>query len=437
MQIKDLNPHPRNPRKAEQKKLEMLAKSLIEFGSLDGFIFNSRTKRLISAHQRQKVLPKDARIIIDQRYDKPTPQGTLAVGYVEYLGERHPYRQVDWPEEKESAGLIAANKGAGEWDLPKLQEFVIELDSSNFDLDLTMFDKEELKDLFGKDFGGDKAKDAIEDDVPVVPKVPVSKLGDLYELGEHRLLCGDSTDKATVERLMNGVKADITFTSPPYNLGKFEVSGPKATNPGRKEKYLTVKDDMSPEKYEQFIFDVIAVYLPISTSVLLNIGLMEGNKRPVMNVIHRHLDSFKETLYWKKSTSTPHIQPGIVTSLVEPIFAFGTHNSRQFKSATFKGNCNNVIEGQNASGNEYAKIHAATFPVYLPEWIITNFSTGAVIDPFGGSGSTLIACEKTKRKCFMMELDPHYIDVIVSRWCKYTGCISIKRNGEPMEWNLN
>jgi hypothetical protein len=172
---------------------------------------------LVGGHQRKSIIPEDARIFVEKRHTKPTGAGTVAEGYVEYLGERWPYREVDWNDEREKAANIAANKGAGEWDLTKLQEFVVELDEKNFDLDLTMFDSDELKDLFGKDFAANQEKDAIEDEVPEV-KESISKLGDLYELGDHRLLCGDSTDKATVELLMNGEKADMVFTDPPYGM---------------------------------------------------------------------------------------------------------------------------------------------------------------------------------------------------------------------------
>ena len=171
MKLSDLSPNPRNPRKAEQKKLEMLAKSLIEFGSLDGFIYNIRSKQMVGGHQRSKVLPKDARVIIEQRFDKTTPQGTRAVGYVEYLGERWPYREVDWNENKEKAANIAANKGAGEWDLPKLQEFVLELDNANFDLDLTMFDGDELKSLFGSKEVEIKEKE-LDENIPTEKECP-------------------------------------------------------------------------------------------------------------------------------------------------------------------------------------------------------------------------------------------------------------------------
>ena len=134
-------------------------------------------------------------------------------------------------------------------------------------------------------------------------------------------------------------------------------------------------------------------------------------------------DTFKDVIYWKKKTVAPHIQKGVINNLVEFILCFGDGN-RKFVNAQFgQGTYWNVIEGANASGNEYSEIHKATFPVYLPENIITNFTgrNAIVIDSFGGTGTTLIACEKTARDCRMMELDPKYCDVIIKRWQDFTG----------------
>lgn len=428
MKIKDLTKNPNNPRTITDAKKSMLVKALARFGDLSGIVYNRKTKHLVGGHQRRDVLDQDAPITILRKYSKPTKTGTIAEGYIQIGTDRFAYREVYWDAHTEKAANIAANKGAGEWDPAKLSEWIKDLNTFdvNFDLDLTMFDSDEIKDIVGIEVAAHTrtGKTGVdEDELPEMPE-PTTKPGDLYLLGEHRLLCGDSTSAGAVARLMNEAKADITFTSPPYNLGTFKVTG-KATNkivePQRKQKYLTVTDDLTPEAYEKFLLDFINIALGVSESVLVNVGLMEANKRPVMRVIHTLIDQFKETLYWKKSTSTPHIQAGIVTTLVEPIFCFGKHNSRMFRTATFKGSCPNVVDGANAGGNEFAKVHSATFPVYLPEWIIENFSRGAVFDPFGGTGTTMIAAEKLRRKSFLMELDPSYCDIIVARWEKYTG----------------
>lgn len=425
LRVKDLKPNPKNPRKCTDRKQTQLRKNLYEYGDLSGVVFNRKSGQLVGGHQRSKNFDSGAEVEIVKAYKTPTRTGTVAEGFIVSNGERFTYREVDWDGPKEKGANIAANAGAGIWDTELLQETLVDLSSFDvdYDLDLTMFDEDQLKE-----FGGVNVKEHTrvsstgtdEDEVPEKAP-PQAKLGEIYLLGQHRLMCGDSTDDKQVARLLRDVTPDLCFTSPPYNLGKFKPSGKKVNVPKREQKYLTVADDLSESDYEKFLIDFISIAIARCTSTMVNVGLMEANKRPVMRVVNHFLDQFKETLYWKKSNSTPHIQAGIVTSLVEPIFCFGQYASRCFRTANFKGNCPNVVEGPNAGGNEFADVHAATFPVYFPEWAIENFSQGAIYDPFGGSGTTLIACEKTNRPCFMMEIDPSYCDVIIARWEKYTG----------------
>ncbi len=153
--LSDLPKNPKNPRKISDKKLQMLQKSMAEFGSLDGIIFNKILNRLTGGHQRQKVDP-DAEVVITKTYDAPTDTGTVAEGYCIIQGERYPYREVEWSEAKDKAANIAANKGAGQWDYAQLSEWMLELDSLNFDMDLTLFDDEERENIFsgqGKNSG--------------------------------------------------------------------------------------------------------------------------------------------------------------------------------------------------------------------------------------------------------------------------------------------
>lgn len=145
--LKDLSPNPRNPRRISDEKLGMLKKSILEFGDLGGIVFNETTGRLIGGHQRQKVLPETAEIEIEKQYHEPTRTGTVAEGYVSVDGERYSFRKVRWPEEREKAANIAANKHGGEWELPILSEWLLELDAMNMDMDLTGFDSLELENM--------------------------------------------------------------------------------------------------------------------------------------------------------------------------------------------------------------------------------------------------------------------------------------------------
>lgn len=145
--LKDLKPNEKNPRKASDEKVEMLRHTLAEFGDISGFVYNKKTKRLVGGHQRQKAMPPEAAIKITKTYSPATKKGTTAVGYVLYRGERFAFREVEWDQAKEQAANIAANKGAGEWDEKLLSEMMRELDASEFDLDMTLFDNDERADL--------------------------------------------------------------------------------------------------------------------------------------------------------------------------------------------------------------------------------------------------------------------------------------------------
>lgn len=146
--LKDLKGNPENPRVASPEKLAMLKKSLAEFGDLSGIVYNRTTKMLIGGHQRKEVFPKDSKVIIQKKYTRPTKTGTVAEGVVEAGGERYAYREVVWDEVKEKAANIAANKGAGSWELDKLGDWMKDLDGMGFDLDLTMWDADERLQFF-------------------------------------------------------------------------------------------------------------------------------------------------------------------------------------------------------------------------------------------------------------------------------------------------
>lgn len=147
MEISNLAANPRNPRIASEKRLEMLKKALQEFGDLSGIVFNKKTGHLVGGHQRTKIFDPKTSITIEKKYRKPTPTGTVAIGWFEIDGERHSYREVVWDEMKESAAMIAANKGAGDWDNPMLGSVLRSLQDFEFDVSLSMFEDIEVKAL--------------------------------------------------------------------------------------------------------------------------------------------------------------------------------------------------------------------------------------------------------------------------------------------------
>ncbi len=147
MEIKDLAPNPRNPRRITDDKLAALKRTLAEFGDLGGFVFNRKTKRLVGGHQRAKVFDGKSKIVIEKKYTKPTKTGTVAEGFVLFGDERFKYREVLWDDMREKAANIAANKGAGEWDEQILAEWVRDIGDFGLDVELTMFDDVERSEL--------------------------------------------------------------------------------------------------------------------------------------------------------------------------------------------------------------------------------------------------------------------------------------------------
>ena len=324
----------------------------------------------------------------------------------------------DMTESQKKAYIIADNKlalNAG-WDTAMLTIEMQELEDEGFDLTLLGFDDKELNALLQPEVVEGLTD---EDAVPDVPDEPKTKLGDIYILGNHRLMCGDSTSIDDIEKLMDGNKADICFTSPPYNAGSLDIKG----NAGTQKKYNSFDDNQTEDEYKDFVISNLNCIFSVCNEVLYNIGLVEGNKRVIIDVLAHYREQFKDIIYWKKNNVAPHIQGGVINNLVEFILCFGD-GKRKFQNAQFtQGSYYNVIEGSSAAGNEFSKIHKATFPTYLPENIIQNFCPvkGSILDTFGGTGTTMIAAEKLSRKSYLIELDPKYCDVIVKRWEDFTG----------------
>jgi len=324
----------------------------------------------------------------------------------------------DMTESQKKAYIIADNKlalNAG-WDTTMLTVEMKDLEDEGFDLKLLGFDDKELNALLQPDIV-DGLTD--EDAIPDVPEEPKTKLGDIYILENHRLMCGDSTSIDDIEKLMDGNKADICFTSPPYNAGSLDIKG----NARTQKKYNSFDDNQTEDEYKDFVISNLNCIFSVCNEVLYNIGLVEGNKRVIVDVLAHYREQFKDIIYWKKNNVAPHIQGGVINNLVEFILCFGD-GKRKFQNAQFtQGSYYNVIEGSSAAGNEFSKIHKATFPTYLPENIIQNFCPlkGSILDTFGGTGTTMIAAEKLNRKSYLMELDPKYCDVIVKRWEDFTG----------------
>jgi len=278
-----------------------------------------------------------------------------------------------------------------------------------FNIGLTGFDENELEDLLGN------AEEGLtdEDDVPPIPVEPVSQLGDVWILGEHRLMCGDSTDLAQVEILMGGGKADMVFTDPPYNVN---YSGRGQNNLGTIE-----NDDMDTASFNIFLDDVfnscLAAMKPLAPIYVCHPDSLSG---PKLAFERSFAERFRKssTIIWMKQSAGMGWQD--YRAQHEPIL-YGWKEGKG-KHYFCKDRTKTTV-WQIGRDAQSGYVHPTQKPVALPEEAIQNSSkkSQVVLDLFGGSGSTLIACEKTDRKARLMELDPIYVDVIIHRFEQFTG----------------
>ena len=321
----------------------------------------------------------------------------------------------DFTEEEQKQFIIKDNVGFGEWD---------------WDMLANEWDAEQLEDwgLDIPDFGVTELPAAEEDDYEMPDQVQTDiVLGDLFEIGEHRLLCGDSTDSDAVAKLMNGEKADISFTSPPYNVG-----GSVDNKKGEKKMYINSEDNL--DNYTQFLQDSLNVSFLYSRYSFYNLQLLSNNMFDILNWIGDNTMYVKDILIWNKKNCPPNIVKGAFNTKFEFIFCFDlNHKQGRNFPCSWQGKFSNVIDLESNLNNQETDLHRAGFPVSFPSWIIEKMDfSKSVLDLFCGTGTTMVAAHHLKRKCYGMELDPKYCQVIVDRMKKLDPSLVIKKNGVPL-----
>lgn len=393
--LKMLKPYERNAKKHGPDQVKKLKASILEFGFLTPCLID-RDYNIIAGHGRV-MAAKDLGL------------ESVPCVFIEGL-----------TDEQRRAYILADNRlgELGEWDFDLVFDELAELDELGFDIELTGFEMpEEIPEVIEDGFDEDS-----------VPDEPRCKLGDLWQLGNHRLICGDSTDVNVIERLMGGQQAEIAFTSPPYNVGA------SATLNGNTHmtdcKYQSGNDDLSD--YDDLLAGTTDNMLMFSKWAFINLQMLANNKQTICEWLNNYKDMLCDIAIWYKTATAPAMAERVMNSQYEFIFIFSNeNNSRAIGTKNFRGTVSNVYEGSAQRKNEYAEVHSATFPVDFAEHFIKNFTntTDSVLDVFGGTGTTLIVCEQLNRKCFMCELDPHYCDIIISRWETLTGREAVLING--------
>ena len=385
----DLIPYANNSRTHSDEQVLQIASSIKEFGFLNPVIIDA-DNGIIAGHGRVMAAKK------------------LGIDELPCIDASH------LTEAQKKAYIIADNKlalNAG-WDDSILRVEFEALKELDFDLELTGFSLDEIEGLEIEEIAPEYEEDA-DGEITEPPAEPKTKEGDVWVLGKHRLMCGSSTNLSAVEKLMNSEKADIVFTSPPYNVGK--------TPNGNDNKYIGYQDNQSDQNYIELLVDFTNNGLMFADYVFCNVQSVSGNKLALIDYLYKMKEVFADTMIWDKETAEPAMARRVMNSRFEYIYIFSKEANRAVGKKDFRGTVPNIFSLNSRAGKEFAKIHKATFRVELPEYFIETFCESSIIDLFGGTGTTMIAAEKKGVKSYLMELDPRYCDVIINRWQSLTG----------------
>lgn len=388
--IGDIRPYEKNPRKNDDA-VKYVAESIKQFGFKVPIVID-KDGVIVAGHTRYKAAKK------------------LNLNEVPCIVAD------DLTDDQIKAFRLADNKVAekAEWDFELLAD---ELDDL-FDFDMTAFGFDDISE--------DEPVEVVEDDFEAeIPEEPKSKLGDIYQLGRHRLMCGDSTDSKMVELLMNGNKADIAFSSPPYNAGTTATEAAM----GKTTKYNGNDDNKTEADYIDFLNSYIECAIEHCEYVFMNVQSISNNKIALIDVLYHNKDIYADTIVWDKIHGQPAMAENVMNSVFEYVHIFSQKANRAIGTIQFRGTVDNILHLQSQRKNEYSDIHNATFSVEFASHFIRNFAKDSVLDQFGGTGTTLIACEQLNRTCYMMELEPKYVDVIIARWEQFTGEKAVLLNG--------
>lgn len=425
IKIEDLVEHPKNPRidlRQDKARFESLKESILE-GVFEPIKVSRKTGYCLAGNQRIKAFSD--------------------LGF-----EEVPAMYNDCETEKEE--LIVLIKDNNEWGAPDWDATADLLKANLLALETLGFNEADMR--FLKKRMDQTERDAFEDEVPEAPAKPRAKLGDIYQLGEHRLMCGDSTSLEDVKKLMNGQKADMVFTDPPYNVdmtGKNEML--KKFGKARRDEstFGMQNDNMGREEFRTFLIKVFEAYREVAkSSAPFYVCHSSSSQRDFEDAMELAGLRIRNQIIWNKTIAS--MGWGDYRWKHEPIFyaSFGGESTsfygdrsqytvldESWDADKIRRNILKLGEKFDKGGSTVWKmsrdqnyVHPTQKPIELVEQAIRNSSKeeDIVLDLFGGSGSTLIGAHKTGRIAYLMELDPKYVDVIIDRWEKYSEQKAVK-----------
>jgi DNA modification methylase len=387
--ISELTVNPNNPRIIKDEKFEKLVQSIKEFPDMLKYrpIVVDENNVILGGNMRFKAC-KAAKL-------KQVPI----------------MKASELTEAQKREFIIKDNVSGGEWDWAMLQN---------------EWDTEQL-DAWGVDipnFEHEQELEAVEDDYEIPEEIQTDiVLGDLFEIGEHRLLCGDSTDSDAVARLMNGSKADMVFTDPPYGVS---ASGGRSQTVERDNISKIANDDLRGDELKQFISDALSI-IPLKETASFYVCYDQKTQVEFISAIKQNEWNFKRTLIWNKNVFGLSGKKGYRPKY--ELIAFGCiGEDYNWYGDNAQADVIDVARPKEREGN-----HPTPKPIELIKIALKNSSkqNNLIIDCFLGSGSTMVASHQLKRKCYGMELDPKYCQVIIDRMIKLDPTLIIKRNGHP------
>ena len=380
--VDQLVPYVRNARTHSDEQVSQIAGSIAEFGFVNPILVGDDNV-IIAGHGRLMAAHKMG-------------LENVPVIYLSHLSEVQ-RRALVLTDNK-----LAENAG---WDEDLLRLELEDLQAENFDLELTGFDFDEIDRLLNADT--EPAGNTDDDDIPETPEEPISKPGDLWLLGNHRLLCGDATVLGDVERVLDGGLADLTFCDPPYNV---DYAGGASRKTDRR-----IENDNLGNAFEAFLYDACVNIVSVTKGGIY-ICMSSSELHTLQKAFVDAGGHWSTFIIWAKNRFT--LGRSDYQRQYEPVL-YG------WKEGTDHFWCGARDQGDVWFIDRPHKndLHPTMKPVALVERAVRNSSKSRaiVLDPFGGSGTTLIACEKAGRSGRLIEMDPKYADVIVKRWQEFTG----------------
>ena len=419
IKITDITEAEYNPRLMQDNEMKKLENSISEFGLVDPIIINLKNNKIIGGHQRYNA-------ILSKSYEDDNFNPELNLIRLGDIGWVFMDTELEIKDENHEKALnLALNKISGEWDYDKLQEVLKELELSPLNVELTGFDNEEIKEL---DTG------YLEDETPVIEDNYNEentddtniKHGDIFKLGNHVLICGDATSKEDLKKLLSKnsggglIKIDQLLTDPPYGVDYSNKNiFLNSIDKGNRVQKDIANDNI--EDYHDFFITILNNTVPYLNEYNTLYIFMSGKELHNLRLAIEDTNCYcSDYLVWVKNN---HVLGRKDYNSKHEFCLYGWYGKHKF----YGDFSTTVLCFDKPLKND---LHPTMKPIQLLSKLIKDGSPekGNVLDLFGGSGSTLIACEQTNRNCYMMELAPHYCQVIIDRWEQFTGKKALKLN---------